>query len=182
MCITAALACLLGGIWACGSEIEGPIEPADPSPDPPELIEERRSMYELDAARLALREMAKRDTPLAEQPIEIDPELREELFETLLHVFHAHHLPTRDTVVDVYSTEFFPAIHTGPRWPVDEFSLRVDDPPPDWFEAWRNGESQTGEPEGAWRLDYALNYMPRIAPPGDPLVPGVGSPVWTFDV
>jgi hypothetical protein len=180
ICITAALAFLLGGVWACGSGSS--VEPADsappdPAPDPQELTEERRAMYELDAARLALREMAKRDIPLAEQPIEIDPEFREELLEILLQVFHARHIPARDTVVEVYSTMFLPAIHTGTRWPVDEFSLRVGDPPPAWFEAWRNGETETGEPEFDALLQEFDLEVTRYFPEQDHLVLARTNPV-----
>jgi hypothetical protein len=141
----------------CGSCTHGaPTEPSEPSEEA--LSEEDRARYERDAARLAVREMLAQ----GDRSARIDPELKEEFFQTLVAVHDARKISERDTIVDF-------EIHTGsPDMLLFEIWLEGETPPA-WTAAWREGNTLTGDPlvdartgEFGLRLDryFEYNHIP----------------------
>ncbi len=110
-----------------------PIAPADEAAVPDSV----RRAYREDAARLALRHLALRDS-LASLPVIIPPALEQSLYDALLHV-HASRSAARDSVVEIFR------IHTFPRLALREILVGID-PGAGWTSAWRAGESLTGNP------------------------------------
>lgn len=112
---------------------DAPTSPDDP--EPPALPESVAAMYQRDAARLALRDVA-RQQPIQEGPIEL-PSVSVRGYERALAWLYHSSGPARDSVVDVFG------IHTWPAPELHEVIVTVDDTHA-WTTKWRLRQSPTG--------------------------------------
>ncbi|MGH7673364.1 MAG: hypothetical protein ACREMC_10750 [Gemmatimonadales bacterium] len=98
-----------------------------------------REAYREDAGRLALRYLIESDHP-ARNDVRWPKELAASLYHALIHVYNAVDLAERDTVVERYPIHSFglPAVRE---------LLVIVEPNAPWLDAWRRGESTTGNVE-----------------------------------
>jgi hypothetical protein len=108
-----------------------------PAPDDVALSDSLRAVYRTDAGRLALRRVRDRGGEAARQ-VRLPDSLVDPFYNALLQVHAADDLDGRDTVVDTLD------IHTFPRFFVHELSVTAEEPLPDWFTAWKEGQRFTG--------------------------------------
>ena len=156
--------------WVCACDSYAP--PGSPSSaygfpsiaTAPTLPDSVSLRYVEDAALLTFGVVRGVEGELA--GIELPPALRETLYNALGHVWHATHLPERDSVVAQFD------IHPFPLYSVHRFFVAVDFET-DWIQAWVDGNVLTGHPQvdelvGTWdlilerTLDTTQTYRPAI--------------------
>lgn len=118
---------------SCSSLLSGnkhpdPVNPIDDSAVPDSL----RSLYKVDAARLAVREQVKTDS---EQAV-IDPNLKQRFYNALIAVYNSN-AQNRDAVIDSNR------IHTFPNPNLQEIVVLIAHNA-NWQKAWSAGNTMTG--------------------------------------
>ena len=104
--------------------------------DDSEISDSIKTLFNEDAARLALRDIQSNSSD-KENLIIIPAYYVESYYNGLVHIYNANYIPERDVVIDTYK------IHTF-RYPETHTLIVAVDSTKDWVQEWKNGNRLTG--------------------------------------